>query len=449
MKFDDIRSKFVEYYEELGFQLLPRAPMLHPSIPMSFVMSAGLAQIEASLSKVQNRSGDKFVLVQDCFRHFDLEKVGTDDIHLSLFEMPGAFVFSKNGKTDAINNMWNLATKKLRIDTDRIWASYFIGGQLKQLKLPEDKLTRQTWLDIGFPEKQLIGLGIDDNYWVQGNGLDSKKETLRKCGASTELFYDRGSKLACGETCKPGCKCGRFVEFSNSLFISHEFHTDENILTPMKDPFIETVIGSERVSMILQGAESVFDTDFYHPILNIIRKFSAPRNLPKDLIRISEKVIADYLRALCVLVGDGAPPPGKNGRERIIKLLIRGMLTRTIILSITSKIFLPVIIDVILPTIEIESVEKPHQVREKLMSYFETESLRFQNTIQRGYRQLELVLNQSKNGKNLSGQQILSLEKKWGVPHLLTAFILREKGLDFKSKDYQQALEKWKYPAND
>jgi len=100
-----IRQRFIEYYQQLGFQFLPRAPMLHSSIPMSFVMSAGLVQVETSLANAQNRTGNKFVLVQDCFRHFDLDAVGTDNIHLGLFEMPGAFMF---GTVLFLEKRWGL-----------------------------------------------------------------------------------------------------------------------------------------------------------------------------------------------------------------------------------------------------------------------------------------------------------------------------------------------------
>jgi alanyl-tRNA synthetase len=216
----------------------------------------------------------------------------------------------------------------------------------------------------------------------------------------------------------------------------------------MEDPFIETVIGTERVSMILQNVDSVFDTDFYDPILNIIRKFSTHTDLPHDLIEISKKVLADYLRALCVLVADGAPPPGKNGRERIIKLLIRGVLTRMIILNIKSENFLPKLINIIFHNVKNQTTTESTESINKIVTYFENESQRFQKTIQRGHRHLELLLNQN-NGENLSGQQILSLEKRWGFPHLLTALMLREKRLDFELEDYELALEKWKYPVND
>ncbi|HJS18226.1 MAG TPA: alanine--tRNA ligase-related protein, partial [Anaerolineales bacterium] len=130
MNIVEIRQRFVGYYENMGYLSLPGAPMLDPSIPMSFVMSAGLVQVENSLAKSTKRVGNQYVLVQNCFRHFDLEKVGTDDIHLSLFEMPGAFVFGSDGKDGTVKRMWNLATAVLGLDKEHIWVSYLKGGEV-------------------------------------------------------------------------------------------------------------------------------------------------------------------------------------------------------------------------------------------------------------------------------------------------------------------------------
>jgi len=339
MHSSEIRRRFVDYYKGLGFYVLPRAPMLHPSIPMSFVMSAGLVQIETSLAQVEDRPGDQFVLVQECFRHFDLDKVGTDDIHLSLFEMPAAFVFGSDGKADTIRQIWTLATEILGMDEDHIWVSHFRGGKVLDEHLPSDEATRQAWIEVGVPENRIVGLGTHGNYWVQGGEIDGMG-TPRKAGPNTELFYDRGAERACGTGCRPGCKCGRFVEFANSLFICRELDEQSGCLRPMAEPFVETVIGTERVAMILQDVRSVFEIDSYRPIINTIHGFVRRPDLPESLVVASERVIADYLKALYILVADGAPPPGKDGRERIIKLLIRGLMTRQIVLGIQSQEFL-------------------------------------------------------------------------------------------------------------
>lgn len=440
MNSSDIRQRFVDYYAGLGFQQLPRAPMLHPSIPMSFVMSAGLVQVETSLAHAEDRSSDQFVLVQECFRHFDLDRVGTNSIHLSLFEMPGAFVFGPDGKRSTVERMWTLATAVLDIDEEHIWASYFGGGPVLEEELPGDEMVRDAWLDVGVPRERLVGLGAEDNYWVQGGGIDGM-ETPRKAGPNTELFYDRGPEYACGPACRPGCRCGRFVEFSNSLFISQEIDTDNGSLHPLEEPFSETVIGTERVAMILQGVESVFRIDGYRPIMAAIRAFVDAPDLPESTIAASEQVIADYLKALYVLVGDGAPPPGKNGRERIIKLLIRGVVSRQILLGIRSDDFLTTVMGRIDQTLQQDLRAAPKDER-VLIDYFESESERFIRTIRRGRRALGSMLKENA-GHTLTGQQILDLEKKKGLPHLLTAKFLKEKGLAFRESDYLSALSEW------
>ena len=437
----EIRRRFVDYYKGLGFYVLPRAPMLHPSIPMSFVMSAGLVQIETSLAQVEDRPGDQFVLVQECFRHFDLDKVGTDDIHLSLFEMPAAFAFGSNGKAETIQQIWTLATDILGIDKHRVWVSYFKGGKVLDDCLPGDEATRQAWIEVGVPEKRIVGLGAHENYWVQGGGIDGM-ETPRKAGPNTELFYDRGAERACSSSCRPGCQCERFVEFSNSLFICRELHDHSGFFRPMAEPFVETVIGTERVAMILQGARSVFEIDRYRPIIDTIHSFVRRRDLPEPLIAASERVIADYLKALYILVADGAPPPGKDGRERIIKLLIRGIITRQTVLGIQSQDFLPALIDCVAQMVH-STLRATEEDKKRLMFYFSTESQRFSNTIKRGYRQLVRFLKEN-HGRTLSGPQIVWLEKRWGLPHILTAVTLQEKGREFAEAEYYETLEAWK-----
>jgi alanyl-tRNA synthetase len=212
-------------------------------------------------------------------------------------------------------------------------------------------------------------------------------------------------------------------------------------LRPMTEPFAETVIGTERVAMILQGARSVFEIDSCRPIIDVIHSSVRTSDLPEPLIIASERVIADYLRALYFLIADGAPPPGKNGRERIVKLLIRGVIARQIVLGIESRKFLPTLMDCISQTVHSTLRATPEDER-RLTSYFSTESQRFSKTIERGRRQLERFLAEN-GGRTLSGPQIVCLEKKWGVPHLLTAETLREEGLKFAEAEYREALEVW------
>ena len=434
-----ISQQFAEYYKARGFYLLPRAPMLDPSIPMSFVMSAGLVQIETSLARSSDRPGNQFVLVQNCFRHFDLETVGKDSTHLSFFEMPGAFTFGPNNKAETIQHMWLLATSVLGIDRDRIWATYFKGGDILQNNLTEDVTTREMWLDLGIPANRVVGLETN-NYWIQGRGIENMA-TPRKCGPNTELFFDRGFEKACGPNCKPGCDCDRFVEFSNSLFISHEIDNENTGLNPISEPFTETVIGTEKVAMILQDVPSVFDIDSYLSIINTIRDSVSRTGLPESIRTVSEKVVADYIKALYYLIADGAPPPGKNGRERIIKLLIRGVLTHQNILGLNSQDFLITLLDSVASNVS--NGFRKNTTKRRVMDYFMIETPRFMQTIERGQRIFTQLLEEN-HGNTLSGLQVAYLEKSLGLPHSLVAVLLWERGLPFLEPDYHQALKNWK-----
>jgi alanyl-tRNA synthetase len=436
MDIADIRHRFVRYYEDMGYQLLPSAPMIDPSIPMSFVMSAGLVQVENSISKIAYRQGNQFVLVQNCFRHFDLDKVGTDDIHLSLFEMPGAFVFGPDGKNGTVQRMWTLATQILGIEKDLIWVSYFEGGEVLGEYLPEDKITRQAWVEAGVLDQQIIGLGPDHNYWIQGKGIENISIS-RKCGPNTELFYDRGREKACSPECNPGCRCGRFVEFSNSLFICSEILNSSEHIQPLINPFTETVIGAERVSMLLQNLPTIFEIDEFQSIISLIQEMHSS-SLPKALIKTCERVIADHLRGLYYLVEGGAPPPGKNGRERIIKILIRRVITRLLVLDIRPEKAIPLLIDAISKSVPDSGTRI--RTRTTLLSYFQAQLDRFTETISRGQRELVQLLK-GNDGHTLTGQQIYYLEKKCGFPSLLTDLSLRKQGLIFADTEYQNCLK--------
>lgn len=431
----EIRRLFTEYFEDMGYQSLPRAPMIDPSIPMSFVMSAGLVQVENSLAKSTKRDGNRYVLVQECFRHFDLEKVGTDDIHLSLFEMPGAFIFGPDGKPGTVRRMWTLATSALGLDKENIWATYFHGGKVADEYLPEDTVTKKAWLETGIPSSHIVGLGTENNYWIQGRGINDIGD-LRKCGPNTELFYDRGIQKRCSNNCMPGCKCDRFVEFSNSLFINAEIKRNGKSIQPLGNPFTETVIGTERIAMIHQGSQSVFEIDSIKPLITILRQH-VRKTIPSEILIAHERVIVDHLRGLYFLIADGAPPPGKDGRARIIKMLIRRVATRLIILDIDPKLILSEILACVSQMAPKNIQEE--RIKQQVITFFLSEYERYSRTIKRGELKLTQILKEN-SGYTLSHSQIVCLEKQWGMSSLLIAMVLQKLGLSFQEDEYKSVL---------
>jgi alanyl-tRNA synthetase len=270
---------------------------------------------------------------------------------------------------------------------------------------------------------------------MQGGGIDGH-ESNRKCGPNTELFFDRGETLRCNAKCRPGCHCGRYVEFANSLFIFAEADEETGTLRPMDRPFNETVIGTERVAMILQGKSSVFEVDCLQPLVDKVQTFCSRLNAD-DLTERAKRIITDYMRALLFLVADGAPPPGKGGRQRIVKLLIRGVLTQQKVLGISTPDFLSELVDTIIVTYSKQYPELADG-RQPLLDYFASERVRFEETLRKGYRQLDRLIQAGKQAP--SEDQIVDLIKRHGVPLPLIEIALYQRGLGFLSRAYQGAL---------
>jgi alanyl-tRNA synthetase len=438
-----INDRFVRYYQNLGFKQLPGTSLLHPSIPMTFVMSAGLAEVETAINQLGSRSPeDDYVMVQNCFRHFDVDRIGKSSLHLSLFEMPGAFSFGHNGRQVTIQRMWDFLTRDLKIDSGRLWATYFAGGEVSGHPFKEDLDTYQAWRDVGLPADRTIGLGADHNFWKQGGGIDGQ-ETSRKCGPNTELFFDRGSQLSCGADCRPGCRCGRFVEFANSLFIFAEIDAETDALSLMADPFTETVIGTERVAMILEGKPAVFEIETVKPLIENLRSFCSNRNAEVAFnAEESERILVDHLRALVFLSADGAPPPGKGGRRRLMRILVRRVLAQMRILQIDSPRCLTALIDLV---ITLAQGQHPNldRGRDTLLAYMEAEIPVFDRTLSRGYRQLDRLLARN-NGCTLEGKELVRLVKQSGIPVPLLKVTLARKGVEFRECEYVKAVDQWR-----
>ena len=440
MRSFDIGQRFLRYYHDKGFKLLAGTSLLDPSVPMTFVMSTGLGQIE-TLAEQGNQSGNRYVLLQKCFRHFDLDKIGRSNVHLSLFEMPGAFSFGQDSREETLGGIWLFLTEELGFDARRLWATYFAGGEILGHQFDADEATYQAWRKIGLPPSRIVALGMDDNFWKQGTGI-SGGEALRKCGPTTEVFFDRGSEWSCGPNCRPGCGCYRFVEFVNSLFIFSRVDEKTQALVTLDEPFTETVIGGERAAMLLQRRSSVFEIGSIAPLVELVQSFYEGK--PSDTVDgvRSERVIVDHIRALIFLTADGAPAPGKGGRHRIMRMLIRGVLTHQKVLGIAHPNLIPSLVDA---TIELYQRDYP-EVKEghtRLLCYLATEGERFEKTLSTAHRQLDRLIRRKGNG-SISGEQALKLVKNYGFPLPLLEVTLAQKDIQFSPQEYWQAFTGWR-----
>jgi alanyl-tRNA synthetase len=421
MSVEEVGERFLDYFHHLNYKIIPGSSLLDDSVPMSFVMSAGMVQFEKMSDG--RRSGDHFALIQNCFRYFDLDLIGDSDTHLSLFQMPAAFDFGPVDRQRTVNQIWKLLTEVYGLVTDSLFVTYFSGGEIDGQILPPDIETAKAWQGTGLPMEHIIGLGGESNFWSQSSQVVGKAMS-RKRGPNTEVFYDRGAEYGCRAACKPGCSCGRFVEFLNTLFITLKFDPQTCQLIPMDEPFTEIVIGRERLAMILERKTSVFEVNSIYPLIQQLRCFSKP--LPVEIEGLEppkfEKTFVDHLRALLFLTADGAPPPGKGGRPRLMRILVRELLTSQRLLGISDSGFLR---SMVLTALEL--YPQLASARKRLLGYIAEENERFERTVQVGLYDLEAILQQS--NQQLSGKDVLTLEKKHGLPLPLLRYRLWQKNV--------------------
>jgi len=437
---DTIGEAFLRYYQQAGYDALPRGSLLDPALPMTFVGSAGLSQIETAVEQGEDRSGERYVLLQTCFRHFDIEQVGASAAHLSLFDMAGAFVFGDIQREPTLRHIWRFLIEEMRLDPRSLWATYFRGGAVDGHWFEPDDETHAIWERLGILPAQLLGVGVEAGFWKQGGGLHGR-DRFRKCGPTTELFVDRGAAFGCGSQCQPGCRCGRFIEVANILFI-HAYIDEKTLaLHPLATPFAETVIGVERVAMVAQRLSSVFDLPPYADAIATMLRL-APSASGFAEFEQGARIIADHLRALLFLVADGAPPPGKGGRARIMKVLIRGVLTHAKLLALDQADLLPRLMELICVAHHCKVSTLEHTCSQ-VLTYIQQEELRFERTLSAGERYLRQVA-QNRGNARISGRQAVECVKRHGIPLPLLEAKIAQMRMTLNSREYQEAYQSWK-----
>ena len=443
----EVENIFLEYFRRQDYHIVPGSSLVDESIKMAFVMSAGWTQVERAARLAGNPPSGRFVLVQNCFRHFDLERIGRDDIHLSLFRMAGAFTYGPLERSQRIAQVWALLTRVYGLPPEKLWITYFKGDTIAGHSFAEDVETRQAWLESGVHSERLIPLAGRNNFWKQSAqmmGADAPK-----CGPNTEVFYDRGAHRNCGAGCLPGCDCGRFVEFANTLFITWQLDEVTSELWPLVESFTETVIGVERLAMLLQGRDSVFEIDVLRPLVHLIRQEQkctlrqAPALSGRERRRQQYRLV-DHLRALLFLAADGAPPPWtKNARAYLMRRLVRGALTSMKLLEIPAQSFIP---EMLCKIAEAHAQQRPglQSAQATLMKYINDESEKFEQTLQKASHRLEHILMSAHTPGWLRGEEIIELEKLYGMPLDLLNPLLRAKHVRYSRKAYRFARERWR-----
>jgi alanyl-tRNA synthetase len=421
----ELREGFLSYFESKGHKRHPSGSLVPPEWDKSTLLnSAGVQPLMRFMLGHDEPPAPLLTTVQKVFRTPDIDEVGLDGHHLTFFEMLGNFSFGQYFKEGAIDFAWEFVFDHLRVDADRFWVSVFAGDP--ELGLGEDEEAVRLWEAKGLAPERIVRLGRADNFWsVGGPG---------PCGPDTELFYDRGEEIGCGRPdCAPGCKCERFLEFWNLVFMEYELHAD-GAVTPLPKQNVDTGMGLDRTAAMLQGVISVYETDGYQAIMDWIADESGVAYGSSDAATKAHRVLADHGRGMTFLIGDGVRP-GNEGRGYVLRRIIRRAIVHGH--DIGLRDFLPGLSGVVIERMGDaypQLVENRGPVRELL----EAEEERFSRTLELGERLFE---EEAASGA-ISGEIAFKLHDTYGYPIEVTLDRAGSRGLPVDEEGFERFMSK-------
>jgi alanyl-tRNA synthetase len=420
----ELREGFLAFFEENGHLRCPSASLVPRADDHSTLLTT--AGMQPQMPFFLGREAPPALLtttVQKCFRTPDIDEVGLDGSHLTFFEMLGNFSFGQYFKEGAIQYATEFVRERMGLDWDRVWASVHAGDP--QLKLGPDEVAIDLWQRMGMPIERIVPLPTSENFWsVGGPG---------PCGPDSELYYDWGAEHGCGHPdCAPGCtRCERFLEFWNLVFMEYELHAD-GTLTPLPEQNIDTGLGLERGTAILQDVMSVYETDGYREIMDWIAAQSGVSYGDSPAATKAHRVLADHGRGMTFLVGDGVTP-SNEGRGYVLRRIIRRAVQQAQRLGLEDVHRLSA---VVVEQMGDAYPELPQQVQ-AIGTVIRHEEERFSETLERGLRLFDELADSS----SISGEQAFTLAATYGFPLELTVELAEERGQTVDVDGYREAME--------
>ena len=309
MTSDELRGAFLKFFEERGHAIVPSSPLVPANDPTLLFTNAGMVQFKDVFAGIEKRPYTRAATSQKCMRaggkHNDLENVGPSTRHHTFFEMLGNFSFGDYFKREAIEWGWDFLTGVMGLPKDKLWVTIYF----------DDEEAFQLWQDIaGMPPERIVRLGEKTNFWMMGD--------TGPCGPCSEIILDRGEEYGCGmPTCGVECDCGRYLELWNLVFTQF-YQNPDGTRDPLPNPNIDTGMGLERLAAVMQGKRSNYETDLFWPIIKKTQELLGESDADRDSKMVSYRVIADHIRAVAFLIGDGVLP-GNEGRSYVLRRILR------------------------------------------------------------------------------------------------------------------------------
>ncbi len=424
----ELREGFLSFFEEKGHLRRPSASLVPRADDHSTLLTtAGMQPQMPFFLGREPPPAPLTTTVQKCFRTPDIDEVGTDGSHLTFFEMLGNFSFGRYFKEGAIELATEFVQERMGLDWNRIWVSVFAGDP--RLDLGPDEVTIGFWEKVGMPRERIVLLPTAENFWPPSA---AEGAWLGPCGPDSELYYDWGAEHGCGEPdCAPGCtRCERFLEFWNLVFMEFEIHSD-GTLTTLPAQNIDTGLGLERGSAVLQGVMSVYDTDGYQRIMEWIARESGVAYGESEAATKAHRVLADHGRGMTFLVGDGVTP-SNEGRGYVLRRIIRRAVVQATRIGLDDLYRLPAVVVGQMGDAYPELREHAAEIERVVRG----EEERFEETLERGMKLFEGLAGRDV----ISGEEAFTLQATYGFPLELTAELAEERGQAVDLDGFEAAM---------
>src|ERR1700735_5253888 len=425
---NDIRSNFLQFFAKNGHNVVPSSPLVPRNDPTLMFTNAGMVQFKNVFTGVEKRPYQRATTSQKCVRaggkHNDLDNVGYTARHLTFFEMLGNFSFGDYFKERAIELAWNLITKEFGLKKDKLLVTVYHN----------DDEAFGLWKKIaGFSEDRIIRIATSDNFWQMGD--------TGPCGPCSEIFIDRGEHIWGGPPGSPEEDGDRFLEFWNLVFMQFE-QLEGGVRNPLPRPSIDTGMGLERMACILQGVDSVFETDTFRQLIEATATVLGQG--PQEASIASFRVIADHLRTSSFLIADGVLP-SNEGRGYVLRRIMRRAMRHAQLLGARE----PLMHRLVWARVREMGQAYPDLVRaEKLIEEtLRLEEARFRKTLERGLAILDEKSAALKKGDMFDGDTAFTLYDTYGFPLDLTQDALKSRGISVDQASFTDAMDRQRKTA--
>ncbi|KPK02944.1 MAG: alanyl-tRNA synthetase [Nitrospira bacterium SG8_35_4] len=427
MESNKIRQLFLDFFKEKGHEIVPSSPLLPKDDPTLLFTNAGMVQFKSVFLGDETRPYKRATTSQKCLRaggkHNDLENVGRTARHHTFFEMLGNFSFGDYFKREAAEWAWEFLTERVKLPADRLYITVF----------EKDDEAEEIWKNhVGVSPERIFRLGEKDNFWQMGD--------TGPCGPCSEILIDQGPELSCGRPdCRVGCDCDRYLEIWNLVFM--QFNRDASgELTPLPKPSIDTGMGLERLSAVLQGKVNNFDTDLFTPIIQQVESLSGKKYRNDSVTNVSMRVIADHIRSAAFVLSEGQNP-SNEGRGYVLRRIIRRAARHGFMLGIQG----PFLYKLLEPVYDMMSGQYPEilgnaDMNKKVLKF---EEERFAHTLSSGMEILGKLMNdlKSSGSDTVPGPELFKLYDTYGFPLDLAQDIAEDNRLKVDEQGFHREME--------